>query len=211
MPDLPLQIIGLITDLLFFLFIGYYFFRFRAKESELSEKEDKIDTDYHRIVDTALAKERKILEDATSEADQIIAGAQHINQTVKDEINQALQAMVADIQKEAFTTAQNFTTDYQLSLKQAATQSLADFKNIISTLEEDLKNQLSDVRGTLLPNLEKELNDYKQTRFNQIEDQVAKVIQTAAPEIFNRTISLDDHKDLVIESLAKAKKAGVFD
>ena len=101
MPSLPVQVISIIADLAIFSFVVYYFFKLWSREKELEKKENKIDTEYHQIVDTALTKERKIIEDATTEADQIIAGAKHINQGVKDEINQALQMMVVDIQKQA--------------------------------------------------------------------------------------------------------------
>jgi hypothetical protein len=211
MLSLPLQIIQIVVDLTIFVFICYYFFHLRAKEAELTKKEGKIDTDYHQIVDTALAKERKILEDATSEADQIIQGARTVSQSVKDEVSRALQLMVVDIQKEAMDTAKNFTSNYQLSLKQLSTQSTNDFQEIVKGLKADLQAQISQFHQTLLPALEKELADYKGARLAQTESMVTAIIKKAAPEILNRSLSLEDHRSLVIESLEKAKKAGAFD
>jgi hypothetical protein len=211
MPTLPLQLLQIVVDLTVFIFLWYYFFHLRHKETELDKRENKLDSDYHQIVDTALAKERKILEDATSEADQIIAGARHVSQSVKDQVNQALQLMVVDIQKEVSDTAKNFTSNYQLSLQQIATQSTSDFQNIVQGLKNDLQKQIHDFHQNLLPGLEKELEDYKQARLAQTEKMVATVVQKAAPEILNRSISLEDHTSLVIESLEKAKKAGAFD
>jgi cell division septum initiation protein DivIVA len=211
MPDLPFQIISLIADLAIFCFVFYYFSKLWSKEKELEQKEKKVDTDYHQIVDTALTRERKIIDDATSEADRIIAGAKHINQGVRDEVNQALQMMVADIQKQAMGAAQNFTSNYQSSLKQLSDKSLAEFQNIAGNLKLDLEKQIKQFHESLLPALEKELADYKKSRLNQIDKTVSQIVEKASQEIINKSFSPDDHVDLVKQSLEKAKKEGVFD
>lgn len=211
MPALFTQIATLVADLAIVSFIIYYFLRLWTREKDLEKKEHKIDNDYHQIVDNALTKERKIIEDATTQADQIIAQANHINQGVKDEINQALQVMVVDIQKQAMETAQNFTQNYQLSLKNLAQESLGEFKNIAGNLQSDLQKQIKEFHESLLPALEKQLEEYKKTRMAQTDKTIAQIITKASQEIVNKSISLEDHKNLVIESLEKAKKEGVFD
>jgi hypothetical protein len=59
--------------------------------------------------------------------------------------------------------------------------------------------------------MQKELDGYKQSRINQIEQMISRVIQEASQEILNKSISVDDHQKLLMESLEKAKKEGVFD
>jgi len=210
MATIALLVINSLTILILLVFVGNYFSHLRSKERELEQKGDKIDNDYHHIVDEALAKERKILEDAAAEAEQILTGAKNISKTTKDDVNAALQTMVVDIQKEALATAQNFTSSYQLSLKQLATQSTADFQNIVKGLEEDLQKQIKDFHETLLPRLEKELEEYKQSRLAQTEKIITQIVQKASQEILNKSLSLEDHKTLVFESLEKAKKEGLF-
>jgi hypothetical protein len=211
MPDLPFQIINILTSLAIFVFVGYYFFKLGKREQELDKKEGKLDTDYHQIVDNALTKERKILEDATVEADQIIAGAKNISKSVRDEVNQALELMVVDIQKEAFDTAKNFITNYQLSLKQLSVESLAEFQTIIKDLKTDLQKQVQEFHTALLPALQTELAAYKQSRMDQTNVLVTQIVTRASAEIMNKAISLEDHQSLVTDSLEKAKKQGAFD
>jgi vacuolar-type H+-ATPase subunit H len=240
MPALLLQIFNVYADLVIILFVAYYFLKLHAKEKELEKKEGKVDTDYHQVVDDALTKERKILEDAANEADQIISGATYINRETRENIHQALQVMVTDIQKEAADIAHNFMISYQNSLKQLANQSTTDFKNVAKDLEDDLQKQIKESRETLnqsltdfqtvakqlegelqsqikdfheklLPDLKKELEAYKQTRMEQTEQVVKHVIQKVSQDVLNKTISLDDHQNLIIESLEKAKKEGVFE
>jgi len=196
--------------LIIFIFVGYYLVTLYTKEKKLEKKEGQIDTNYHQIVNDALTKERKILEDATFEADQIITGAQYSSSTSKEAITHALAEMLVEIKKEANTIASDFTSNYSGSLKQLTAQSLNEFQHVARTLEEDLQKQISQFHTTLLPNLEKEIEAYKQARIKQADEMVVRIIQQASQDILNKSISLTDHQDLVMKSLEKAKKEGMF-
>jgi hypothetical protein len=170
------QALTIIADLLIFVFVAYYFLKFRAKEKELDRKEGKIDTDYHQIVDNALARERKILEDATGEATRIIQGAQAISDASKQAVNIALESIVKNIQGETGNVAKEFMGNYQTSLKQLSDQSLSDLKKITGGLETDLAGQIKEFHEKMLPQLEQELEEYKQARLKQIEETINRVI-----------------------------------
>jgi len=211
MPSLSLQIFTLFTNVVFFAFLFYYFLRFRSKEAELDKRSSKVDTDYHQVVDTALARERKIIEDATAEAETILKNAQFVNKSSTEEVNIALGHMIAEVQKEATAVAKNFMTDYEASLKQLSSQSLADFDSVAKGLKTDLQAQIKDFQDQLLPELRSELAAYKRARLDQIENTVREIVQKSAQEILNKALSLEDHQDLVVKSLEKAKQEGVFD
>ncbi len=211
MPNLPFQIITTTADIAVFVFVIYYLWRVHKKEKTLEKKENKVDTQYHQIVDDALSRERKILEDATSEADQIITSAEYVNKNSTEEVNQALHVLVTDIEKEAVETAKEFTSSYSSSLKQLTGESLTEFQTIIKELVADLQRQTLEFRQTMLPQLEKELEAYKENRMKQADELTMKIIQKASQDIFNKSISSDDHQKLVMDSLEKAKKEGVFE
>lgn len=211
MPALFFEALGFITNIAVLGAILYYFFRFKARENELTKREGKIDIDYHQAVDSALNRERKILADATEEADQILTNAQYVKKDSKEIVDHALQKMTQDIQKESVDTASNFLKSYQTSLGQLETQSLTDFQNVIKGLQSDLQKQVKDFHEQMLPNLEKELESYKQNRLKQTEATITQIVQKASQEILNKAISLEDHQSLVLAALEKAKKEGVFD
>lgn len=206
-----MQILSLVVDATVILFAVYFFLRIRSKEKELQQKEGKIDSEYHEIVNTALARERKILDDATNEADKIISEAKYFNRGSTEEVNKALQMMVVDVQREATTAASNFLSDYQASLNQVSVKSLGGFENVVKELESDLRSQVKNFNEALLPGLEKELAEYKRIRMEQVDKSVRRIVQISAQEILNKAISLDDHEELVIAALERAKKEGVFD
>ncbi len=205
------QLITVSADIAIFVYVGYYLLKLRQKDNYLKRKEQRIDTNYHEVVDNALTKERKILEDATDEADEIISGAQYISQSSREAIHDALRVMILDIQKEAGEISHNFNITYANSLKQLTAESLGDFQQISKELQTDLELQIKTFRETLLPNLEKELETYKQTRLQQTEKMIASIVQRVSQEVLNKSLSLSDHQTLIIEALEKSKKEGLFD
>lgn len=211
------------------IFVFYYAFRIHAKEKALDEKRHKVDTEYHRIVDDALSKERKILDDAAKEADKIITDAKYVSSGSKEVVDHAMQKMVEDIQKEAVSTGRLVLNSYAASLKELTNTSLRDigeiskgldtelqtelkeFEKITKTLAEDLQKQMQTFNENQLETMQKELDAYKEARMKQTEQMVLAIVQKVSQEVLNKSISLDDHQKLVVESFERAKKEGLFD
>lgn len=210
MYELLIQVVILGTNIILVSFVAYYLLSLRAKEKKLQEKEQQTDTKYHHIVDDALAKERKILDDAAHEADQIITGANYIKQDSQEAIDNTLKKIVAELQKDSLSTSQAFMQSYTASLQGISQQSVRDFQNTVRQLQIDLQNQISSFHQTLLPNLEKELEAYRQMRLKQTDHMVARVVQKASQEVLNKTLPLEDHHAIMTEALEKAKKEGIF-
>lgn len=199
------------SNILIFSLVGYYLLKLRERERALIKKEQATDENYHHVVDDAVTKERKILEDATHEADQIITGAKYISDTSQTEVNQAIKAVVSDIHKEAETITRTFTSEYTGSLKQLTMQSLTEFHTVMTGMQTGLQKQIADFHQSLLPEIQKELEIYKQERMKSIDQTVMNIIQKASQEIFNKSLSVGDHQSIVTDALEKAKKEGVFD
>jgi hypothetical protein len=210
LPAQVYQVITLTADIFLFLFVGYFVISLYKREKALRDKETKLDTDYHRVVDDALTKERRILDDATHEADQIITGANYIKHNSQLTVDQAIERVVTELKQETGTTAKSFLDTYTASLQHVTMQSLVDFQQIVKTLETDLEQQIKDFHSSLLPGLEKELNEYKAMRMKQTDEAVIRIVQKASQEILNRSMSLDDHHAILTASLERAKKEGVF-
>lgn len=211
MSDLPFQAITIAADIVIFLFVGYYLIKLHKKEKELEAKETKVDTNYHQIVNDALSKERKILEDATREADQIITGAQYLSNSSKELVGQALQKIMTDTQANVASVSQEFMNAYSTYLKQIATNSLNDFSSTTKGMQSDMARQIQEFHSTMLPKLEKELEEYKKERLRQTEQTITRVVQKASQEILNKTIPLEDHQNLIVDAMEKARQEGVFE
>jgi hypothetical protein len=189
----------------------YYFSVIRAKEKKIEKEQNEMDANFHHAVDDALSKERKIIGDATNEAGQIITQSKYLTTQSQQELNNAIHYVVTNIQKNGDSITQAFTAEYTNSLRNLSTTSLSQLQNVMSGLQTDLKKQIEDFHTTLLPQVEKELDVYKKTRMQEVDQAVIAIIQKASQEIFNKTISMSDHRNAVIQSLEKAKKEGVFE
>jgi hypothetical protein len=210
MNSLPIQVLSIVTNLAILIIAGYYILKLKKKDEKLSRKEGRIDSSYRKIVTEALNKEKSILTNATDEADQIILDTELLKKSTEDAVNEALKKMVEEIQKESIATASSFMNEYSASLRELSTSSLTDFQNVAKGLEGDLQKQIKDFRENLLPNMEKEFAEYKLSRMKQAEETITEIIQKASLEIFNKSISIEDHHKLLIESLEKAKVEGVL-
>ncbi len=186
-----------------------------------------------QIIENAMNQSNQMMSVATHQANQILAGTQYISQTTKATLDtalskmitdvqgtsstskisleQALQKIVVDVHREAFDTGREFTTHYSTTLKQLTTVSLAGFQNVASELELELQKQIKDFRQNLLANLEKEVEVYKQQKMRRIDQASTHIVAQVAQEVLNKSLTLDDHENLVVRSLERAKKEGVFD
>lgn len=186
-----------------------------------------------QIIQTAMNESAQMMQVATHQANQILSGAQYLSQTTKATLDTALQRMVVDVQnagsnskisldqalqkiivnvhKEAFDTGQTVTNSYHSTLKQMVNISLQDFQNVTSNLELELQKQIKEFRTTLLTNLEKEIDEYKAAKVKRIDAVSVGIVQKVAQEVLNKSLTIDDHENLVIRSLDRAKKEGVFD
>jgi len=228
MPTL-FQVLSLCADLAVLLFVAYYFLKFNTKEKDFEKKENKADREYHEIVDDALTKERKIIDDATHAADQIITGAHYVNKETKQEVYDALQKMGIDIRKETEKVASDFLLSYQHALRGISDQSLTGYKDSTATLGRDLEKEITQFHETTLglqtdmqkrikefhekrlTELQKELDEYKRTSLTQAHEQIANIVRDASQEVLNKSISLEEHQKLVIDAFEKAKTKGAFD
>jgi hypothetical protein len=210
LPTVLFQVTNFLLNLILVLFVIYYIIVMRVKVKHLEEERKKNDTSYHQIVDNALTKERKILEDATSEAGHIIKDAQYVSESGKHTVDQALEKMISDVKGQTIHTSDDFKKTFEHSLQQIANASLTDFQQISHGLQTDLAKQIKEFNETLLPRMEKELESYKQVRMKQAEQTITKIVQAASQDILNKSISFEDHQKLMLDSLDKAKKEGMF-
>ena len=68
-----------------------------------------------------------------------------------------------------------------------------------------------NISATLLSNLQKEIAAYKQQKIKESDKTVNKIIAEVSQKVLNKSIPLEDHQNLIIESLEKSLKEGVFD
>lgn len=218
MPAQYFPVIIATVNLMVLSVLGFYIWTLNKEKKELdkhkkelSEKEMQLESGYRQVIENALTKERKIIEDATIQARKILSDTQNLNSASKDNLDKALQKMVYDVQNYAANSSNNLLSDYKTYLGKIAEKSLLDFQNNTKRFEDDMQNKMQDFKNTLLPGIQKELEEYKNKRFQEADKVINEIIKKVTEKVLNKSLSLEDHQKLIIDSLDKSKKEGLFD
>jgi F0F1-type ATP synthase membrane subunit b/b' len=218
MPAQFLPIIVGTINLMVLSVLGFYIWSLRKerkkleeKERQLAAKQAEVESGYQQIIDRALEKEREILDDASKQASSILSITQNLSSASKESLDAAMQKMVDDIHKEATNSSEYFLANYKNSLNKISESSAADYQQSVAKFEENMQAKMEEFRNSLLPGVQKELEEYKQKRIQEVDRKVEKIIKEVAEKVFNKSIPFEEHQKLIIESLEKARKEGVFD
>ncbi|MBN1168302.1 hypothetical protein JXA63_00270 [Candidatus Woesebacteria bacterium] len=212
-----LQVATVVSDLVIFVFVGFYFWSLSKdrknldkREKQLQEKQQQIENQYNQIIDIANQQKRKILEDTASKSSAIIANTQFITESSKQLIERSLQEVIASIQQKALTTSEAYIESYKDYLDQTSQKTLGQFQGVASSFENEMRKQTTDLKNTLLSSFESELKKHQQQKLAEAEQKINEVVKNVSQKVLNKSISYEDHKNLIIEALEKAQKEGVF-
>lgn len=218
LPSIFIPVIIPTFNLMVFCALGFYLWvlikqkkQLEKQESELKNKQQQVESGYQQIINSALTKERAILESATQKATSILSNAQIIANTSKDTLDKAIQQMTLDVQKQASTSSNEFLNNYKTILGQVSEKSLVNFQNTLKNFESDTQKQVQQFRQSMIPAIQKELEEYKNQRFSEADKKINSIIQEVSKKVLNKSITTEDHQKLIIESLEKSKKEGIFD
>lgn len=185
----------------------------------LQKKEADIESEAHKkashILQEARSKAIKIIEDTNVSYEllkktfeqQLKAASYHSSQKfegISDEFLKVYQKTLTDLKDNNIKIISNISKDIENSTR----LELEDFKE---TLKKETLDSQKIVEGKIEQGYqmaEKELEDYKAERLKKIEDEIYNIIQNVSKEVLGKTLSLQEHEQLVIEALEKAKKEG---
>ena len=213
-----LQIATIISDLIIFVFVGFYFWsiskdrkNLNKREEQLQAKQQEIEKQYNQIVDLANEQKRKILDETTSKSSAIIADTQFITDSSKKLIEQSLQKVVANIQQKAQSTSDTYIENYRNYLDQTTQKTLGQFQNVSANFQSEMQKQTAELQKALLTDFQKQLKQHQQQRFAEAGQQINDIVKEVSQKVLNKSISYEDHKDLIVQALEKAQKEGVFE
>lgn len=96
------------------------------------------------------------------------------------------------------------------AMKEGTGLHLESLKKFILGQEALITKQTEYIVGAIVKKAQDEISTYKQNQLEGIDSQVAQIIDRVAPEVLGKSISLDDHEDLVWKALDRAKREGIF-
>lgn len=173
-------------------------------------------------------KELQILEDARTKAARILADAHFVDNNAKNEFQEQLKTVSLNEVKDFEKVAVTLLEAYKKELEDLKENTIKIASNITKDIESNTEGELKDFKDILTKETyasqkiveqkieeqyaqtEKEIQAYKTQRIKKVEDEIYNVIQNVARIVLGKAISLQDHEQLVIDALNKAKEKSVL-
>lgn len=210
----------LITSILGFILgiIAFSYFLFLKKFFHLREQETIQNTALNKkLWEEANAKTTKIIEEATLKGQEIIKGSQIFSNKIEENLKQEMQDALnrhAQISTEVIEeTKKNISIiveSVSQEIKKGVNIEISEFDNLLKKDFADFQNAF-DLR--LKQELEKadlEAASYKKNLIAKLDKSILTIVREVTYDSLGRSISLEEHKDLVIKALEEAKKENVF-
>lgn len=127
------------------------------------------------------------------------------NKIVEDSRMKALEIL-----REAKVSSGDTQARLEEEINKVTEQQLHGYKKALDQITVTVESQVMDKVGERFTKVEEEIEQYKQKRISEVEKQIAIVIQDTAKRVTGKLISPNDHMELVLDALKKAKSEHLF-
>lgn len=173
-------------------------------------------------------KEIEILEGARQKAAKILADAHFVDNNTTKEFQDQLKTVSLNEVKDFEKVAVVLLEAYKKELQALKTNTINIANNITKDIENNTIEELKDFKEILkketyasqkiveekieeeYAQTEKEIEAYKALRIKKVEDEIYNILQNVSTLVLGKAISLEDHEQLVIDALNKAKEERVL-
>jgi uncharacterized protein YkuJ len=171
----------------------------------------------------------EVLEDARKKAAKIIAHAHFVESNTKNQFQQELQNVSMNEVKYFQEAATDLLSVYKQELESLKADTIKIANNITKDIENNTIQELKDFKEILkketyasqkiveqkieeeYAQTKVEIETYKQDRIKKVEDEIYNILQNVSTLVLGKAISLEDHEQIVIDALNKAKEEKVFE
>ncbi len=136
-----------------------------------------------------------LIEDARDRAVKIITSAQVSAESQRKEVKKELDKISAEQLRELQRTLANVSEGIQSS----AVKEIDEFKQALEIEAVGAQRAVAD-----------KAEKYKDEQLAKVDRQIWEIIKTVAKEVTGKTVTPEDHKELVMQALQEAKKQHVF-
>ena len=198
------------------------------KQNRILNKPQEEYSNTLEIIEQAQKQANSIVERAVESAKHILFETEYIKQDITKEMQDSLQKVAeetvkmvqgrsAESEKEFRTIVDEIKTDFakeaekKLSaIEQVTLQETSDFKDVLR--EETIKSQIIIGKkiGEDFNSVQNELVEYKKQKLSEIDKNIQVITKQVVEEVLGKSIPLPIQQELVISSLEKAKKTGLF-
>lgn len=222
-----LSAISFILGIALAIVIVFYSKSLRENHKLRREKE-KLDEEMYRKADVLMEETRgkamKIIEDANFKAESILKESRIFAGKSAYLLDEKLKNVSQDQIKNLQQISGDFLESYQKILKELKKDNINMFSNISKDIEREAVNEVKDFKEILqketvesqkiveqkieeeYEKVRKGVEEYKSTQLGKVDDSIYKIIACISEELIGKALSQQEHQDLVLKALEKAKK-----
>lgn len=156
---------------------------------------EKIGTDHK-------AEDEKFRAEQTAQLEEITLHA-------KDLLTKQVQTIEKMLQDEAGSMRQTFASEAE-RIKQTFGAVSTQVQHEYQVLTEEIKKRMSDELTKEIELARQAVTTYKQERLAMLNKEIVGLIEDTARIALHKSLSLDDHRGIILDALAQAKRQGVF-
>lgn len=217
LPNEFLFIFGPIAILSFALAVvavSYVFLLIRLGRSEKDKVflQSRIRDHSSDILQQSHEKGLRIIQDSSEKAQLIVKGAQ----VFSDEAKSQYKELFENRSEEAVKLYEKFITDlrddaeqqFKIIARDMENHSLANIGEFREVLESERIYMHKELEGKIVEEYkkaQKHIEDYKVDQIRKVDKQVFDILHVLAGNVLGKSLSIDDHEELVQRALAQLK------
>lgn len=218
----------LFGSIVVFGIVGLFLYSAFKREKDFEEKERQAFQKYEDVLSKASNRAASVIDSTTANSGAIINQTKVTNEKLEENLDRTLQEVAKKHVEYLNNATDAFQKDYekylvelQKNFHQQAEATLQKAEETINhTIESFSTSLLGKTLGaqevidvkiqTLLADAEKETQTYKKMQLEKVDAQITQLIHRTYEEVLKRSIPETLQHELIIESLEKAKKEGLF-
>ena len=180
--------------------------------------------EYRTLLESLQVQHAKMLEEARASLKDI--------EFLKRDLHENLQSQMKDVldkaQEKLDEQTKDFDTEYTTllettkkeyleraeqtlqKLEKIPEQELEEFRSVLKTETVSAQKMLGKRIDELFLAAEKEVDAYKKSRLEEIDREIQGITGSVIEEVLNKKLTKADQETLVLQSLEKAKRDGIF-
>lgn len=180
------------------------------------------------LIEDARKKALTIIEQANLEASQMLTKTKKFNTKSDEALKEQIEFLASQQKKILEENSKDLVKGYKESLEELREQNINVFKNISKDIERDAVSEIKDFRQVLeketlvsqkvvggkveeeYKKIQEELVEYKKEKLQEVDKSIFALILSITKVVLGKSLSIEDHEQLVLEALEKAKKENFF-
>lgn len=211
--------VSLIAIVLLFAFIVN---KLHSYQKEL----EKFKTQTKDVVGQAQNEYLDILDSANKKAEEMIANSVNSGDKLRKLHGESFEKLAGNQQKTLLDTSKQLLESYKKDMDKLNNDNINILNNISKDIVRYSNSQLEDFKRMLQEEtlssqkivgdkiekdyneLQKKLEAYKEEKLKKVDENIIDILLVISKQTIGRTLSFEDHRDLILEALDKAKQKG---